>query len=229
MDQFLKELTAVKDLTGSFTMIEVILAIFISLISAVIISQVYKITHKGISYSQSFTQTLVIVEITVAVIMLVVGSNIARAFSLVGALSIVRFRTAVKDSRDIAFIFFAMVAGMAFGTKFYLLGLVFTAALSVIIYIMYVLNYGAKGTEDKILKIAMPEEISDKEIENVLNTYFKEFYLASRDAVGDGLAEVVYIVKQRKKINEKAVISKLQEVNGGRKVTIVEGRHEIDL
>ena len=83
------------------------------------IGLVYRLTHRGISYSQSYVQTLVMMGMVVSLIMLVVGSNIARAFALVGALSIIRFRNAIKETRDVGFIFFAMAIGMATGTRFY--------------------------------------------------------------------------------------------------------------
>ena len=80
-------------------------------------SVVYRATHKGLSYSQSFTLTIVFVTLVVAVIMMVIGSSLARAFALVGALSIIRFRTVVKDTKDTAYVFYGLALGMAAGTS----------------------------------------------------------------------------------------------------------------
>ena len=77
----------------------------------------------------------------VSLIMLVVGSNIARAFALVGALSIIRFRNAIKETRDVGFIFFAMAIGMAIGTRFYSLAVVATVAISAAMLIMERFNW----------------------------------------------------------------------------------------
>ena len=105
MDEMLKELEKLKDMTSAFTMWDVALALILSFILALIIGKVYKETHKGVSYSQSYVHTLVIMAVVVSLIMLIIGSNIARAFSLVGALSIIRFRNAVKETRDVGFVF----------------------------------------------------------------------------------------------------------------------------
>ena len=95
----------VQDLTSEFTVIDVVLVLALSFVLSAFIGWIYQITHRGTSYTQSFVFTLVINGMVVAVVMMIVGSNIARAFSLVGALSIIRFRNAVKESRDVAFIF----------------------------------------------------------------------------------------------------------------------------
>ena len=87
---------------------DVAFSITLSFLLSLVIAWVYKYTYKGVSYTQSYVHTLIMISMIVAVIMLIVGSNIARAFSLVGALSIIRFRNAVKDTRDVGYIFFTM-------------------------------------------------------------------------------------------------------------------------
>ena len=112
----------VEDLTSQFTVMDVVLVLILSFLLSAFLGWVYMTTHRGTSYTQSFVFSLVINGMVVALVMLIVGSNVARAFSLVGALSIVRFRNAVKETRDVGFIFFAMAIGMAVGTRFSLSG-----------------------------------------------------------------------------------------------------------
>ena len=111
----------IQDLTSEFSVLDIVLVLVLSFIFSAYIGWIYKNTHRGTSYTQSFVFTLVMNGIIVALVMLIVGSNIARAFSLVGALSIIRFRNAVKETRDVGFIFLTMAIGMAVGTRFYLL------------------------------------------------------------------------------------------------------------
>ncbi len=85
---------------------EILINMTLAFVLGIIISAVYRYTHKGLSYSQSFTLTIVFVTVVVAVVMMVIGSSLARAFALVGALSIIRFRTVVKDTKDTAYVFF---------------------------------------------------------------------------------------------------------------------------
>ncbi|MER5837495.1 DUF4956 domain-containing protein, partial [Streptomyces sp. NPDC002130] len=100
-----------QELSGTFSVADVVVAMALSFVLSTLIGYVYRYTHRNVSYSQTYVQTLVIVGMVVALIMLVVGSNLARAFSLVGALSVVRFRNAVKETRDVGFIFLAMAIG----------------------------------------------------------------------------------------------------------------------
>ena len=94
-----------EDLTGTFSVADITMAMVLSFVLCAIVGLTYRMTHRGISYSQSYVQTLVLMGMVVSLVMLIVGSNIARAFALVGALSIIRFRNAIKETRDVGFIF----------------------------------------------------------------------------------------------------------------------------
>jgi len=229
MDQLIKEAEMFKDLTTTFSLVDAIIVMVLSFLSALIIGLTYKKVHRGVSYSQSYVQTLVIMEVTIAVIMLVVGSNIARAFSLVGALSIVRFRTVLKDPKDLGFIFFAMAAGMAFGTRFFLLGAMFTAIQCIYILILHYINFGAKSVVDKVLKVHMPKDVTRDMLEITFEKIAKAFYLISIDSIEDDLLEYVYIVEPKGKVATSAMIDTIHGVNQNNKVFVVEGQQKIDL
>ena len=94
--------------------VEILLNLGLSFLLGMFVSFIYKITHKGLSYSQSFMLTNVFVAIIVCMVIMVIGNNLARAFALVGALSIIRFRTVVKDTKDTAFIFWSLASSFAF-------------------------------------------------------------------------------------------------------------------
>ena len=98
---------------------QIIFNLLLSFLLGLLISLVYKKTHKGLSYSQSFMVTNVFVTVIVCMVIMIIGNNLARAFALVGALSIIRFRTVVKDTKDTAYIFWSLASGMATGTGSY--------------------------------------------------------------------------------------------------------------
>lgn len=136
--------------TGVFSVTDVVIILLLSFALCSIIGWVYQITHRGASYTQSFVQTLVLNGMIVAIIMLVIGSDIARAFALVGSFSIIRFRNAVKETRDVGFIFLAIAVGMAIGTKFYLLAVITTVFISLIVLIMTRFNWYARRAVSQI-------------------------------------------------------------------------------
>ena len=145
-----------EDLTGTFTVADVVLSMVASFVLCAVIGWVYKRTHRGISYSQSYVQTFVMMGMVVSLIMLVVGSNLARAFALVGALSIVRFRNAIKETRDVGFIFFALGIGMATGTRFYTLAAVATAVICAVVVIMERFDWYRLDIASQIVKAQVP-------------------------------------------------------------------------
>ncbi|OUC07886.1 membrane protein, partial [Litorilinea aerophila] len=121
---FTQLLQQLHDATEVFTVQDVVITVVLSFLLSLVIAWVYRETHRGATYVQSFVHTLILMSMVVGIVMLIIGSNIARAFTLVGALSIVRFRNAIKETRDVGFIFFAMAIGMACGTRFYLLAII---------------------------------------------------------------------------------------------------------
>ena len=122
---------------------EMIVNMLLSIVLGFIISGIYKYTHKGLSYSQSFTHTILFVTVIVAIVMMVIGGSLSRAFALVGALSIIRFRTVIKDTRDTSFVFAALAVGMAAGTSNYILAILATIVICALTIVVHKFNYGA--------------------------------------------------------------------------------------
>ena len=122
---------------------EIIFNLVIAFFLGFVISLIYKKTHKGLSYSQSFVLTNIFLAVIVSMVIMIIGNNLARAFALVGALSIIRFRTVVKDTKDTAFIFWSLAVGMASGTSSYFLAVSGTIIISLIALILNYTNYGS--------------------------------------------------------------------------------------
>jgi uncharacterized membrane protein YhiD involved in acid resistance len=220
-----------QDLTGEFSVIDVVLALVLSFVLSAFIGWIYKITHKGASYTQSFVLTLVLNGMVVAIVMMVIGSNIARAFSLVGALSIVRFRNAVKETRDVGFIFFTMVIGMAIGTKFYLLAVVAVLVISLLFLIMTRFNMFAHEVSNQILRIQLPNSLPFANLfDQVFLKYTGSSELISVDSVQSGmLTELTYSIGMKKANLIQAMLAEIKNLNGNNKVSLIAGYNNTDL
>jgi uncharacterized membrane protein YhiD involved in acid resistance len=220
-----------EDLTGVFSVTDVVLCLLLSFVLCAMIGWVYQITHRGASYAQSFVQTLVMNGMVVAVIMLVVGSNIARAFSLVGALSIIRFRNPVKETRDVGFIFFTMAIGMAIGTKFYLLAIIAAVIISLVFIIMTRFNWYARQVVSQILRIQVPNEIQYSTLfDNLFVKYTNISELISVDTVHNGLlTELTYSIGMKKQGQIQEFLSEIKKLNENNLVTLIAGYNSTDL
>lgn len=223
MDELLK--LSSTDILSSFTIWEAVMSFGMSFILALVLGLFYRITHQGTSYSQGYVHTMVVMCFTVAIIMLIIGSNIARAFSLVGALSIIRFRNAVKETRDVGFIFLAMAIGMACGTRFYLLATVFTGFACAAIYFMYRFEVGKMVNPEMMLKVYLP---SGESLDDAFSKEFVDFTTGSRliavESVGQGMFnELTYTIEFKKNASTNDFITAIRHRNGGAKVQLVTG------
>jgi hypothetical protein len=140
---------------GAFHLFDLFAGLVLATLLTFGLVQTYRATHRGATYSVAFLQALFILACCTTVIMVVIGSNIARAFSLVGALSIVRFRTAIKDPRDVGFVFAALAVGMACGTGFYGASMLFTVFLCALMVGLARLNVGEASSTEAMIRVTV--------------------------------------------------------------------------
>jgi hypothetical protein len=220
---FLNQLfrTAESDI---FTFPDIALSMVMSTLLTFVVAHIYRLTHRGTSYSQSFLVTMFLMAVTTSVVMLIIGSNIARAFSLVGALSIIRFRTAVKDSRDTGYLFAAMVIGMGCGTQFYVASISLTAFVSGLMLVLYVSDYGIKRKLESIVRVTYTTANGAGDgIESALDGSFKDVRRINRMLdVSDGQETDVYVVRQGKSTDSTEAEQRLRDIEGVVNIAIYE-------
>lgn len=157
-------------LSPTIVVINLIIALGLSLLIAI----VYKNTHKGLSYSQTFVMTLIIGGIVIAAVMMVIGNNVARAFGAFGAFSLIRFRTAIKDAKDMGFIFLVLAVGMAVGTNNYIIAIATTIIVLSVIYILTKVNFGSIRKFDYILSFILDtRQASENAYKSIFDQYLK--------------------------------------------------------
>jgi uncharacterized membrane protein YhiD involved in acid resistance len=221
----------IEDLTSEFSVADVAIVLVLSFVLSALIGWIYKNTHRGTSYTQSFVFTLVLNGMVVALVMLVVGSNIARAFSLVGALSIIRYRNAVKETRDVGFIFFTMAIGMAVGTRFYLLALIGAIVISLVILLMTRFDWFSRQMTNQILRVQVPSDVPfDTQFDRVFMKYTSSSELISVDSVQSGtMTDLTYSIGMKKSNRIQDFLDEIRKLNGNNKVTLIAGYNSTDL
>ena len=215
MDEFLKQIMQTPDILNSgFTYSEFVLSIILSTVLALVMGIVYRITHTGISYSRSFVLSMVIMAVTISFIMLIIGSNLARAFSLVGALSIVRYRNALKDSRDTAHIFLVMAIGMACGVKLYLMAISFTILAGIILITMDRMGFGSVSRNMRLLQFSFPansmNSLSDN-IEDELESFTRGNHALLSSEITDGQQILVYTAELPAKQTTNTILNQFRD------------------
>ena len=210
---------------------EIIINLILSFIFGITISLVYKHTHKGLSYSQSFMITNVFVSVIVCMVIMIIGNNLARAFALVGALSIIRFRTVVKDTKDTAYIFWSLASGMATGTGSYFLAVAGNVILSLIAFILYKTNYGSIVKSEFILqfRIKSGDKKISEEYNKVLSKYTKSQILLSSESSDDKKSIKVSLdIIMKDDLDQNTLTEESSSINGLSEVVIIAAKTDID-
>lgn len=197
------------------TLTNAMITIVISIILGGLISLTYMYTNRS-GFSQNFTLTMVLLPTIVAIIILLIGSNIARAFSLAGAFSIIRFRSAPGDPKDIAYVLFTMAAGLAVGTGYYGYAILFTIILCVMMIILNQLNFGSRKTTQRMLKVTIPENLSYEEaFQEVFQRFGVKHELKKiRTTELGSLYELIYTVTMQSSTDQKAFLDEIRCRNG---------------
>lgn len=187
------------------------------LVIGALIYLTYFVTYRGVAYNGRFNASLVIILLISVVIMLMISSNIVISLGMVGALSIVRFRTAIKDSRDTVFIFWAIAEGLSVGSQNFKLALITTIFIAIIIMVVSFIPYG----RNKYLVVICggAEDIDMISLERKLDTAVasKKLRSVNKDIEHQ---EMIYEVKTRGEINPD-IIGSISELEGVRTVNIV--------
>ena len=175
----------------------IILCLLATFLLAHVVSWVYLRTHRGVSYSGTMARSLIILSMIVALVMLVIGNNIARAFGLFGALALIRFRTPVKDANDTVFLFFSVAIGIAMGTNNIIVGTIGTLIICAIILYLTATGFGNPLDHDGLLRFHLPVSGGPtKDIQRVLKRYCDTFNLLHIREVQDASSvEMSYQVK----------------------------------
>ena len=199
LGDFFRQFTQV---TQTLTVPRLLATLTLAIVIGLFIFFIYKVAYRGVVYSHSFNVTLVMVCVITSVIVLAVSANIALTFGMIGALSIVRFRTAIKDPTDVAFIFWAITSGIVAGTGEAIFLIIATLAIGAVILVMFRLR---SSKNIYLLILEVDPESADILHRDILKLSAK---MKSKSLVRDR-AELVYEMK----LNADADTSFLDKLN----------------
>ena len=230
-DNSLNVFSGLNEISNVYLPTEILINLSLSFVLGVLISLIYKKTHKGLSYSQSFMVTNIFVAVIVCMVIMIIGNSLARAFALVGALSIIRFRTVVKDTKDTAYIFWALAAGMAAGTGSYFLAIAGSIIISGIALILFYTNFGSIIKSEFIIQFRINSNDSEltKNYIKIIKEYTKSSTLLSSESSGDSKSiKVSFDVVMKEEMKQNELISKISSIKGISEVVIIAAKSDVD-
>ena len=200
-----------------------LIALGVAFVLGMAVSLVYMKTQKNRQPSESFALTLVILPVVISVIILLVGNNVARAFSLAGAFSIIRFRSAPGNPKDITYVLLCMAVGLATGMGFVAYAVVVALILCGIMLLLELTKFGQSKGQAKTLKITIPEDLNyEHSFDDILAEYTQSSTLRKVRTMDLGsLFELNYSVTMKKDVSEKAFLDEIRSRNGNLNINLV--------
>ena len=209
----LESLTSVNVFSPSLT--DIVGNILISLICSFIVSLIYRFTYKGPGYTESFVHSIVFLSVITSLVIMVIGNNLARAFGLVGALSIIRFRTAIKDTVDIVYIFLGLAIGMAAGVGYHKIAIAGTIMIGLILILFSKSNLRYFYSNQYILQFLYSNgDPSTEEFSRIISNYCKNFEIINIRSNPDGTIEYTFYLRIKKSLDGKFIINELNQIDG---------------
>jgi len=210
-------------LAGQFRNIvpmDLFIALGMGFLVGIVIAVVYRKTYRGVLYSPSFVITLIMLTLITTPVVMCIKSDIALSMGMVGALSIVRFRTAVKDPMDTAYMFWALTMGILLGAGLYLPAIIVALCIAVIMFVLTFLKFTAPNA---YLLVMHYDEFCEAEIIAELARSVKSHRLRSKTLTRSG-AEMTYEIR----LNEHhEVVTRMLDIDGVHDATLVACQSEV--
>ena len=210
-----KVIKALAEMQTKMPIQTVLLVLLIAFLVSLIIYYTYKNTYTGVMYNPRFNVSLIMITMITTIVMVVIGSNISVSLGMVGALSIIRFRTAVKDPRDTAFIFWCVVSGLACGTQNYNIVLAGSMAVCLILFVFKKIA----AHDEKYILVVKGNNFEISEVNQKITKTIPLNKCRGKYVSKNGI-ELVYDIRFKKKVND-SIINDLAKVSGVDTINIV--------
>lgn len=223
MDHIWQAIQNASSDSSHFTVQSVLLSLLLAFVLGQLLAWTYYFTHSGLSYSRSFVQSLILITVIVSMVMSTIAGSFIVAVGLMGALSIIRFRNIIRDTRDISFIFCSLVIGMACGSQRYAIAVIGTFGILAIIGYLHLSEFGSHRPHNAFLRFSLQGRITAKHpiIEILQKFCGKHTMISSHDAeFGSSNVEYAYQIMLKNASKNEEMIAELQKIQGISKIDL---------
>lgn len=205
--------------SGTFTEGNAILAFVVAIMLGLLIAYVHTKTSK---YTKNFIITLSALPILVCTIIMIVNGNLGTGVAILGAFSLIRFRSMPGNSKEIVSVFFAMTVGIIIGSGYLILAIIITILVSTLLYILSKTKFGEVNADEKIIKISIPENLDYTNIfDDIFDKYLDKYELIKVKTTNMGsIFDLSYYIRLKKDVSEKEMIDKIRVRNGNLNIMI---------
>lgn len=219
---------------GSASVLEteqIVFALLLTFALSFVFATIYRWTFIGFSYSRSFVHTMVLGSLVVCMVIMAIGNNLARGLGILGTLAIIRFRTPIRDARDMIFLFACFGVGIACGAGTYSVAIVGTITISLAALVLHWSPFASRRNYEGLLRFLLPPDPAAEEpVRGVLKQYCAAFHIiAMREAAQGDLIEYSYQIRLIDPSYQAVLIEKLREVEHVSEPTLLMYRTTVEL
>lgn len=215
----------------AFGLGEVLTSLFLSFVMGMLIAKVYRWTHGGFSYSRSFLQTLVLGAIVSTIMIIAIGNNMARGLGILGALALIRFRTPLRDPRDIIFVFASLATGISCGAQVFSIAIIGPVFFCLVAVFLTFSPFTSRRTFEGLLRfIVLEGHDVEQEILQILSAHTAHVELvALREALQADAKEFSYQVRLLQPSGKAELVGALEQVEGIEDVSMIMQRSTVEI
>ena len=187
-----------------------------------LISLLYRKTHRGLNYEHTFMATLVLLAPIVSIVMLYIRGDLVLSLGLIGSLSIIRFRTPIKDTRDMVFLFWVIAVGLGAGTYNWAVVVISTIIITILVALLYFFRYGNTKNTDFVLVVSGNKPLVSDEIQQIVKRFVVEARIRSVE-IEDDRWEIVFELRLANLMADAAekLVQQLEEKEGVVRVSLL--------
>ncbi len=203
---------------STVTPVGVLFDLCLAFVLGQVVAWLYMSTHRGVSYSRNMIHSIVLLTMIVAAIMEVVGDSVARAFGLMGALSLIRFRTVVRDARDTTYIFLALSVGIAIGAQHYAIAIIAAVGIGLVGTHLHMTGFAARHADTGVLRVRSSG--ASEAIEEVVRAWCRTYQLLTMKESSSGESEYSYEIRLYHPTEREDLLLAVRGIAGTSTVTV---------
>ena len=213
------------------TSLQVFYSLCVSFVLGMTLATVYRYTHQGFTYARSFIHTMVLGTIVITVMIIAIGNNMATGLGIMGAMAFVRFRTPIRDPRDIIFLFGCLAIGIACGAQVFNVAIIGTLFFAFAAFFLSWSPFASRREFEGILRFLVPSDSPNKNsINDVFSRYTSKYELvAARDAIQGEVQEYSYSVRLIDPSYKTDLVDAINQFDDTAEVSLVMQRTTVEI
>jgi uncharacterized membrane protein YhiD involved in acid resistance len=210
---------------------QVFVSLCTSFVLGLVLASVYRWTHQGFSYARSFIHTIVLSSLVITIMVMAIGNNMARGLGILGAMAFIRFRTPIRDPRDIIFLFAALALGISAGAQVYDIAIVGTLFFAGAAFFLTYSPFASRREFEGLLRFILPNDSrSEDEIDRIFQEYTRSAdLLAARDAIQGEAVEYTYQIQLIDPSFKTDLIDAISNLPGSSDISLIMQRTTVEI